>query len=128
MKLLLDTHALLWWFGGDERLHVPIRSQIEDADTEVFVSAASAWEVATKVRLGKLAGAAFLAQEFKEQVARQDFRELDITTEHALRAGNLPGGHKDPFDRMLVAQAQAENLVLVSNERIFDSYGVQRLW
>lgn len=94
----------------------------------MYVSAASAWEVATKVRIGKLVGADSLAQDFAPQIEHAGFLPLPISVEHAQRAGSLPGSHKDPFDRMLVAQAQAENLILVSNEEIFDPYGVTRLW
>ena len=94
----------------------------------VLVSAASAWEVATKVRLGKLAGAAGLAADFASYIEREGFEPLPISMDHAARAGLLAGAHKDPFDRMLIAQAQAENLALVSNEDVFDAYGVRRLW
>jgi len=127
MRLLLDTHTLLWWLTGDERLPPTARVAIRDADL-VYVSAASAWEVATKARIGKLPEALSLAQDFRDRLERQSFRALDITLEHAQRAGLLPGPHRDPFDRMLIAQAQAENLILVSNEDLFDQYGVVRLW
>jgi PIN domain nuclease of toxin-antitoxin system len=100
---------------------------LADETTEVFVSAASAWEIAIKVQSGKL-DAGPLAQDFAVELARQGFMALDITMEHAARAGHLPLHHRDPFDRMLVAQAHAENLHLVSNERIFDLYGVVRVW
>lgn len=93
----------------------------------MFVSAASAWEVTTKARLGKLI-AGPLGQDFAGEVRRQGFVPLPITLDHGQRAGSLPGHHRDPFDRMLIAQAQAQNLVLVSNETLFDAYGVQRLW
>ncbi|MEX1184778.1 MAG: type II toxin-antitoxin system VapC family toxin [Gemmatimonadota bacterium] len=100
---------------------------IHGAATEVFVSAASAWEVTTKARLGKLT-AGPLAHQLAEEVRRQGFLPLPITLDHAQRAGNLPGPHRDPFDRMLIAQAQAEDLHLISNDRVFDRYGVKRLW
>jgi PIN domain nuclease of toxin-antitoxin system len=127
VRLLLDTHALIWWLAGDERLPQNARVAIRDADL-VYVSAASAWEVATKARIGKLPEALSLAQDFRDRLDRQSFRALEITVEHAQRAGFLPGPHRDPFDRMLIAQAQAENLILVSNEEIFDQYGIVRLW
>jgi PIN domain nuclease of toxin-antitoxin system len=92
------------------------------------VSAASAWEIATKVRLGKLPTAADLASDFSGQMEREGFQLLAISADHAIRAGLLPGPHKDPFDRMLIAQAQAENMAIVSNEAVFESYGVNRLW
>ncbi|HEX8674442.1 MAG TPA: type II toxin-antitoxin system VapC family toxin [Longimicrobium sp.] len=128
MRLLLDTHALLWWLLGDSRLAPPARAAIADEESVVHVSAATAWEIATKTRIGKLPGAEALAQNLTEVVEANGFRSLPISLEHGQRAGSLPGPHKDPFDRMLVAQAQAENLVLVSNEEIFDQYGVERLW
>lgn len=127
MQLLLDTHTLIWWLAGD-RLPDAAREAIADAQNEVYVSAVSAWEVATKARIGKLPNAMLLAQNFTTEIAQQDFLPLAISVEHGQRAGNLPGQHKDPFDRMLIAQAQAENLVLVSNEAIFDQYGISRLW
>ncbi len=127
MRLLLDTHALIWWLAGDEKLPQSARVAIRHADL-VYVSAASAWEIATKARIGKLPEALSLAQDFRDRLDRQSFRALDISVEHAQRAGFLPGPHRDPFDRMLIAQAQAENLILVSNEEIFDQYGVARLW
>lgn len=92
------------------------------------MSAASAWEIATKVRLGKLPTAADLASDFSGQMEREGFQLLAISADHAIRAGLLPGPHKDPFDRMLIAQAQAENMAIVSNEAVFESYGVNRLW
>lgn len=128
MKLLLDTHTLLWWLAGDLRLSERTRARIADAGSEVYVSAASAWEMATKARLGKLPNADLLVHQLTDYLSHQGFLGLDISVEHAQRAGSLPGAHKDPFDRMLIAQAQAENLVLVSNESVFDRYGVQRLW
>lgn len=128
MRLLLDTHAFLWWLAGDKRLSVRARRIVAEETNIVFVSAASAWEVATKARLGKLPGADFIAQEFSEHLALQGFNGLDITVRHGQRAGSLPGLHRDPFDRMLIAQAQAENLAIVSNETVFDRYGVMRVW
>ena len=127
MRLLLDTHAFLWWLAGDKRMTTRARAAILDEANDIYVSAASAWEVATKVRLG-MQGAEFIAQEFGEHLALQGFTGLDITVEHGQRAGNLPGPHRDPFDRMLIAQAQAANLTIVSNEAVFDRYGVVRLW
>ena len=93
-----------------------------------MVSAASAWEIATKHRIGKLPNAEALALDISGAIAGQNFEELPITVEHAVRAGSLPGPHRDPFDRMLIAQALSDNLVLVSIEPLFDNYGVLRLW
>ncbi|MEE4378167.1 MAG: type II toxin-antitoxin system VapC family toxin [Candidatus Competibacteraceae bacterium] len=128
MRLLLDTHALLWWLDGDRHLSPTARSLIGDENTTVFVSAASAWEISTKVRIGKLPGAVEVAEQFEEVIGRQGFAELGITVAHARLAGLLPGEHRDPFDRMLIAQAQIEGLPLVSNERLFDRFGIRRTW
>ena len=128
MQALLDTHALLWWLSDDPALTRPARKLISGTMNVLFVSAASAWEIATKVRLGKLPTAGDLAADFTGHLEREGFQMLAISGEHAIRAGLLPGGHKDPFDRMLIAQAQAENLPIVSNETRFDTYGVRRIW
>lgn len=128
MKLLLDTHALIWWLAGDEALSRPAREAIADEDNPVAVSAASAMEVATKFRIGKLPGAALLARDFESLVAEQGFDELAISVHHARLAGEMNIAHKDPFDRLLIAQAQAEDMVLVSNKALFDDFAVKRLW
>ena len=128
MKVLLDTHALLWWLAGDRRLSPKARSTVSAEENVVFVSAASAWEICTKVRIGKLPGAAEIAADLTACLIDQGFTPLAISVEQAQRAGSLPGSHRDPFDRMLIAQAQALNLPLVSNEIVFDRYGVQRIW
>jgi PIN domain nuclease of toxin-antitoxin system len=127
-RLLLDTHTLIWWLAGDPELPESARALIADESNAVHVSAASAWEISTKVRIGKLPSAASLVHTLHEQLARQGFSETDITTDHAVRAGSLPGPHRDPVDRMLAAQAQAENFVVVSNDPIFDRFGVVRAW
>ena len=94
----------------------------------LIVSAASAWEISMKYNLGKLPGAGSLVSDFGAQMEREGFELLSISAEHAIRAGLLAGPHRDPFDRMLIAQAQSENMPIVSNERAFDAYGVRRLW
>jgi PIN domain nuclease of toxin-antitoxin system len=128
LRILLDTHTLLWAGSAPAKLTAQARSVIESFSTEVLVSAASAWEIATKVRIGKLPQAAAFSAELPRRLELLGFHPLAVTMEHALRAGQLPGSHKDPFDRMLIAQAQAENLVLISNERVFDAYGIRRIW
>ncbi|MBC7673426.1 MAG: type II toxin-antitoxin system VapC family toxin [Polaromonas sp.] len=128
MRLLMDTHALLWWLAGDERLSLPARDAIASRDNMVHVSAASAWEIATKHRLGKLPGAGPLAVDFAAEVIAHGFTPLHITLAHGQDAGSLPGPHRDPFDRMLIAQARTERMGLVSNEKAFDDYGVVRIW
>jgi PIN domain nuclease of toxin-antitoxin system len=126
--LALGTDALIWWLAGDEALSERARDAIADEANDVAVSAASAMEVATKFRIGKLPGAALLAQDFEAIVAAQGFVELPISVRHARLAGAMLVSHKDPFDRLLIAQAQAEGMVLVSNEALFDGFAVQRLW
>jgi len=126
--VLLDTHALLWWLSDDTALTRPARKAIADTRNTVIVSAASAWEIATKVRLGKLPTGNDLAADFSGHLDRDGFQLLAISAEHGTRAGLLPGPHKDPFDRMLIAQAQAENMPIISNEILFECYGVRRIW
>ncbi len=128
MKLLLDTHALIWWLEGNEALSPRAREAIADEANSIAVSAASAMEVATKFRIGKLPGAALLAHDFEAIVAEQGFGELSISVHHARLAGEMNIAHKDPFDRFLIAQAQAEGMILISNEALFDSFAIQRLW
>lgn len=128
MRLLLDTHALLWWLAGDEALSNTAREAISDPGNDVFVSAASAWEIATKYRLGKLPDAAAIAADIAGAVASQDFTELPINIRDGQIAGGLPAIHKDPFDRMLIAQAITADMVIVSNEALFNAYAVARLW
>jgi PIN domain nuclease of toxin-antitoxin system len=128
MPILLDTHALLWWMVGDERLSPRARAAVGAKSAEVFVSAASAWELATKVRLGKLPAAARLTHRLSESLAEQNFRQLGITIEHARLGGLLPGRHRDPFDRVLAAQALLEDVALVTNDPAFAAFGVKTLW
>jgi PIN domain nuclease of toxin-antitoxin system len=128
VKLLLDTHALLWWILDTKDLSRKARSAITSFQNDIYVSAASAWEIATKSRNGKLPAADPFVHSIKESLDKLGFQELSISVDHAQRAGLLPGHHRDPFDRLLIAQAQAENLVLISNEKVFDDYHVQRLW
>lgn len=128
MRLLLDTHALLWWLGGDEALSKTAQAAIGEPGNEVFVSAASAWEIATKHRLGKLPGVAAIVGDLDRIIAEQRFIGLPVSIRHGQVGGTLPGPHRDPFDRMLIAQAMVDGLLLVSNEQIFDAYGIGRLW
>lgn len=127
MQVLLDTHALLWWVTGDRSLSNRARAHVAQSE-DVMVSAVSAWEMAIKVGLGRLPSAIGLLNDFEGELAKDGFRALEITAAHGIRAGLLPGPHKDPFDRMLIAQAQAENLAIVSNDPVFDRYGVRRVW
>ncbi len=128
MRFLLDTHTLVWWMSGDARLSRAAYAVIRLEHNSSLVSAASAWEIATKVRLGRLPAAADLVQNFVTDLWRERIETLPVTAEHGIRAGLLPGPHQDPFDRMLIAQALSENIPIVSNDRAFDIYGVHRIW
>jgi PIN domain nuclease of toxin-antitoxin system len=128
MRLLLDTHALMWWLDEDPALSARARAAIADRDNTVAVSAASAWEISTKYRLGKMPQAETVAADVGGTIADEGFIELPVTVLHGQRAGELPGHHRDPFDRMLIAQALAEELILVSKDQVFDLYGASRLW
>ena len=127
MNLLLDTHALLWWWERPERLSSRARLVIENQENAVFVSAASAWEIAIKSKSGKLE-AGSLVVDLVHELEEEGFTEIPISAEHAVRAGLLGGSLRDPFDRMLIAQAQAENLAVVSRDKWFDEYAVRRVW
>jgi PIN domain nuclease of toxin-antitoxin system len=128
MRFLLDTQTLLWSFNDSPLLSPRARRCIEDGSNEILVSAASAWEIATKARLGKLPTGDELIADLDRYLAQMGCEALSISIDHAVRAGRLPGEDRDPFDRMLIAQAQAENLAIISNDRIFDTYHVQRIW
>jgi len=128
MRFLLDTHTLLWCFNASPSLSPRARRLISDGSNEILVSAASAWEIATKVRLGKLPGGEELIDELDRYLAQLRCDALPISIDHAVRAGSLPGEHRDPFDRMLIAQAQIESLKIISNDRIFDTYHIERVW
>jgi PIN domain nuclease of toxin-antitoxin system len=128
VRLLLDTHAFVWWLTNHPSLSAAADDAIGDPANQVHVSAATAWEIVTKYRLGKMPNVTRVAGDVAAEIAAEGFMPLSVTVAHAQRAGGLPGAHKDPFDRMLIAQALVEDLVLVSNERLFDVYGVRRLW
>ena len=128
MRLLLDTHAYLWWVAGSGRLSAAAYDAIMSSENVVFFSAASAWEIATKHRLGRLPEADVVIQNIFASIEAVGFEELPVTVRDGELAGSLPNHHQDPFDRMLIAQALIRNLSIVSNERIFDQYGVNRIW
>lgn len=128
MRVLLDTHALLWWFTDDPRLSQLARDTIANEANAVVVSAASAWEIATKHRLGKLNEAADAVDRFGELVAADGFDHLPITHCHSLRAGAYPIEHRDPFDRMLAAQSELESLPLLTCDPAFALFGVKTIW
>jgi PIN domain nuclease of toxin-antitoxin system len=125
-KLLLDTHALLWWATGDRALSQKIRRLMQDEATSVVVSAASAWEISTKVRLGRLTWAAQMSLEV--YCAEQRFEVLPMTFAHAARAGSWTQDHGDPFDRMLAAQSEIEGLPLATNDRKISAFGIETIW
>jgi PIN domain nuclease of toxin-antitoxin system len=128
VKLLLDTHVLVWWFAGDLRLPVSMRQLIDGPETEPYVSAATAWELATKYRLGKLQEAAPLVEGFFVLLDRYGFKQLSVTLEHGHRAGLMAGDHKDPFDRMLAAQALIEEMALVTADPQLAALGAKVVW
>ena len=128
MRLLLDTHALIWFLEGSPKLTRIARTCIETHVSETFVSAVTALEVTTKFLIGKAPQFEVLALDFEARVKAQGFASLPITAAHAVRAGLFKITHKDPFDRMLIAQSQLEALTLVSNETLFDAFGVSRVW
>lgn len=128
MNLVLDTHALVWFFLGDDRLSSRARAHMEDGGNSLFVSAASAWEIATKYRIGKLAGVADLVASYEVLIAEQDISELPVTSRHALTGGLLEADHKDPFDRLIAAQAIVEGMALVSADAAFDQLPLVRIW
>ena len=123
MKLLLDTHAIIWWQRGDRRLTRDARRAIATADF-VWVSAASGWEVATKIAKGQLR----LGESFRNLIAADDFTELPFTLKHAEELERLPRHHRDPFDRILVAQARIEGATIVSHDRALAPYGASMIW
>ena len=128
MKLLLDTHAFLWAVMQPDNLSKKVRRLLESADTELIVSAASAWEIAIKYRLGRLPDAKPILADFDEVVRRLDARMLAISHTHALRSGSYPQNHADPFDRMLAAQAELERLPLVSRDTALRQFPVELVW
>jgi PIN domain nuclease of toxin-antitoxin system len=128
VRFLLDTHTLIWWMTGDPQLSRLAGITIGREENVSLVSAASAWEIATKVRLGRLPAVAGLVENFVADLALERIDILEVSAQHGIRAGLLPGPHKDPFDRMLIAQAQAEDIPIISNVHALDGYGVRRIW
>ena len=128
MRLLLDTHALLWWWGEEAKLSEAALSAIGNEANEVLVSAATAWEIATKQRLGKLPAWPMPPGGFAELVNADGFTHLPVTAAHAWQAGAMVSAHRDPFDRVLAAQAQMERLLLVTRDPAFAEFRVRTLW
>jgi PIN domain nuclease of toxin-antitoxin system len=126
--LLLDTHALLWWLAEPSRLSGAASAAIAESSNQVFVSSATAWELATKVRLGKLEITEPLLSDLPCLLAAQGFELLSVDLRHGLRAGGYPQAHRDPFDRLLVAQAELESLTLVSIDAALRDFPCRLLW
>ena len=129
LRYLLDTHALIWIAREEkERFSGRVISLLQANPASVYVSAVSAWEMATKSRIGKLPGMQLFLEQFEPRIQFAGFSTLGISIRHSLLAGQLEGPHKDPFDRFLAAQALLEKLTLLSNDRELDLFGVERLW
>jgi PIN domain nuclease of toxin-antitoxin system len=128
VKVLVDTHALLWWLFADRRLSRRAKAVLRDPENRIAVSSASAWEIATKYRLGRLDSAKPLVDDFAGWLTKAGFVELSITSGHAVRAGIWDVTHRDPFDRLLAAQSAMEELRLVSRDPVFASFGLEPLW
>ena len=126
--ILLDTHALIWWLDDDPRLSRAARVAIADPEVLVYVSAASAWEMATKVRLGKLRDPGGAVPHLSQVLRDRALTALPVTVDHAVAAGGLSGPHRDPFDRMLIAQSRIEGLPVVTTDPVFTRYGVPVIW
>ena len=128
MRVLLDTHAFLWWVSGARHLPSKAAAILRDPDNQCLLSMASVWELAIKVSLGKLKLAQPVQRFVVEQVQANAFETLDIRLPHLGRVESLPRHHGDPFDRLLVAQALEEELSVVSADRVFRRYGIRRIW
>ena len=130
MKVLLDTHAFLWWINKHERLSGAARDAIDGPHTDTFVSVVNAWEIVIKAKVGRFRMLGDLVSFLREQIAANNFGILPVHLTHALAVYDLPDlpGHKDPFDRLLVAQALSEDMALLSADEALDGYGVERIW
>ena len=128
MKVLLDTHTLLWAVINPEKLSRRVANIIDDKSGVMLVSAASAWEIATKVRLGKLPGAEVFERDFQQNLDALGYALLSIDAETALRASRFTAVHGDPFDRMIAAQALALDIPVISLDTKLDQFGVRRIW
>ncbi len=128
MNILLDTHAFLWFIAGSDELSDKARELIEDENNRIFLSAASLWEMAIKVSLGKLTLSEPFETLIPEQLALNGLEILDITIAHTTQVASLPFHHRDPFDRLIIAQALEEQLPVISVDNAFDEYGVTRIW
>jgi len=128
LRLLLDTHVLVWWLLDEPALPKRVTAALRDPASEIFVSSASAWEIATKYRLGRMPQAEPLVQGFRRLIDGERWIAIPVTVEHALEAGTLPGDNRDPFDRMLAAQARLEDMALVTGDRALAALVPSSLW
>lgn len=128
MRLLLDTHALIWWWMDDPALPLAARAAMEDRGNETFVSAVTALELATKIRKGQLVELREHLSAFRNTVEADGFRLLNIVAEHGVQGGSMPGTHKDPFDYLLAAQAIREGLIVITRDREIAAFGCEVLW
>ena len=128
MKYLLDTHTLIWFIEGDARLSAYARQLIEDEGNELFISIASLWEMAIKVSIGKLNLTQPFETLFPSQLEANSIEITDISVNHLKEVSRLPFHHRDPFDRLMIAQAKVEGFPIISVDMAFDAYGVQREW
>jgi len=127
MNLLLDTHAFVWFMDGDKKLGTKAKKEIEDSDNQIILSIASLWEMSIKISIGKLE----LEKPFEDVISyvrEKGIEVLSINFEHTLLVSKLDFHHKDPFDRLIIAQAKIENLTIVSKDKLFDDYDIKRLW
>ena len=128
MRVLVDTHVFLWWAEGDRRLPAKARAALRDPDNECLFSLASVWEIAIKAGLGKLRLAVPVQRYVVEQIAANGFKLLEIRLPHLGRLASLAKHHRDPFDRLLVAQALEDQLAVITADKLFTKYGVKRIW
>lgn len=128
MRLLLDSHTLLWWWAGSPNLPQQLRDRIASPNSEIFVSAVSAWEIATKTRIGMLAGYEGPAEHFVKLMDENGFKALAVTVDHGLHAGRYNAEHRDPFDRILAAQSELEDIPIISRDTALDVFGCVRIW
>lgn len=128
MRLLLDTHALIWWWTNDPHLPRTARTVMTSPEHEVFVSAATGWEIATKIRKGQLTELRSSLPTFSEDVLRDGFRHLPVMANHGVHGGSLPGPHKDPFDRVIAAQAMIEDCTVITCDPEIAAFGCKVLW
>lgn len=128
MQVLLDTHSFLWWIGDDHQLSDKARSTIEDSSNQIFLSAASGWEIAIKTQLGKLTLPHSPEVFVSEQLQLNGFQPLSVSLSHTLHTASLPAIHRDPFDRILVAQSQVEKMAIITSDPLIQRYKVNTIW